>query len=127
MLHEHEFLIAQGGIHRVDGQDLRDGLNGLRHFGFGKLNAGCGVLRAFPQKGCWITSFPPGSGIKARVHSQRALQHGGAGARQADNDQRVVDLNLMDLREALEIVLHDESVDELANQSFTHHHQTRSG
>ena len=58
---------------------------------------------------------------------KRALQHGGACARQADNDQGVVDLNLMDLREALEIVLHDQTVDELANQSFTHHDQTRSG
>ena len=127
MLHEHEFLIAQGGVHRVDGQDLRNGLNGLRYFGLGQFNAGCSILRAFSKKRRRIAGFPPGSGIKARVHSQRALQHGGAGAWQADDDQGVVDLNLMDFRKALEIVLHDEAVDELANQSFAHHEQTCSG
>ncbi|MCY1429444.1 hypothetical protein D9M71_453610 [compost metagenome] len=65
--------------------------------------------------------------MELRVDGQCALQQGGAGARQADDHQRVVEHLLFDFRVAAAVILDDQAIDQLADQFLVHQRQALLG
>ncbi|MNQ94514.1 hypothetical protein D3C85_1100340 [compost metagenome] len=116
MFHEHELLVAEHGVQRVDGEDLRNDVSHQLDLGLGQGDALGWRGEGFVGQRCREAGLPPGRRVEAWVNGQGALQQGGAGARQADDDQWVVDGYLGDFRMTAEVVLHHQAVDQLPDQ-----------
>ncbi|MNG95677.1 hypothetical protein D3C79_547190 [compost metagenome] len=113
VLHQHELLVGLLGVQWVNGQQLREELDHRRYFGTRQADALQRLFQGFPAQGRRVAGFPPLRLAELRVHRQGALQQRGTSTRQADDHQRVVDLNLENLREAPTVVFDHQAIDQL--------------
>ena len=124
VFHEHELFVAEHGIERVNREDLRNDFGHQIDLGPGLGDTPGRHGQGFVWQWCRKTGFPPRSGVETRVNRQCALKHGGAGARQPHDGQRILYRYLGYFRITAQVVLHHQAVDQLRHQSFFQHMQS---
>jgi hypothetical protein len=92
MLHEYAFLVRSLGVEGMDGEQRRIGIDHGLDLGRGQGDTGIGAGRRRIGHRCRKARLPPAHRVEARVAAEDALQQRGAGARQSDDDDGVIDV-----------------------------------